>query len=36
MPQEVQAGEKKRKLWEDQAKATAKKVVTFGRTFNVL
>lgn len=32
MPQEAQAGEKKRKLWTDhQAKATAKKVIILGR-----
>lgn len=37
MPQEAHAGEKKRKLWRDhQAKATAKKVIILGRTFDVL
>lgn len=35
MPQEAHAGEKKRKLRTDhQAKATAKKVIILGRTFN--
>lgn len=38
MPQEAHAGEKKRKLWRDHQtiKATAKKVVILGRTFDVL
>lgn len=38
MPQEAHAGEKKRKLWRDHQaiKATAKKVVILGRTFDLL
>jgi hypothetical protein len=37
MPQEAHVGEKKQKLWTaHEAKATAKKVIILGRTFNVL